>query len=410
MSEKAAPVQDPPAGEDWADEAAVPPVTSAAMPSTTAAAPATTATPSVATTLVTTITAAPAATAAETATEPVKDAKSKKSKNWKLKRTRRAELEKTDSTSQQGAPGTDHPGDPSAWVSAEERDADKLEETASKGVESTAVPPPPPSPEQEPAATAGKASTVVDESVQAVADLLVAEGLAGPPSNISMPGRSAPTSSGGGMPQYFDLSGQKVTPTRHKDRARDLFHRKVTTIMLQVEMISVVDLPEGCHGEFVLDHAHLHLLDKIQHWCDKDISEDHPEVTRTEQPDGTWSFMADGVVQLILRALGLPPHTSMIQMGDEGAALSAGVLLAEPPVTIAVTTAADGAPTVMVQVVPEEPQSNSHLSRGERGPRTVQEEQVSPEEEPVKKMRKRKKETSKKKKAVKTAKKVRCGS
>ncbi len=62
---------------------------------------------------------------------------------------------------------------------------DEPEETVSKRVESTAVPPPPPSPEQEPAATAGKMSTVVDESVQAVADLLVAEGLAGPPSNIS---------------------------------------------------------------------------------------------------------------------------------------------------------------------------------------------------------------------------------
>ena len=368
MLEKAAPVQDPPAGEDRADEAAAPPVTSAAMPSTTAAVPATTAMPSMATTLVTTITAAPAATAAETATEPVKDAKSKKSKNWKLKRARRAELEKTDSTSQQGAPGTDHPGDPSARVSAEERDADKLEETASKGVESTAVPPPPPSPEQEPAATAGKASTVVNESVQAVADLLVAEGLAGPPSNISMPGRSAPTSSRGGTPQYFDLLGQKVMPTRRKDQVRGLFHGKVTPIMLQVEMISVVDLPEGRCCEFVLDHAHLHLLDKIQRWCNEDVSEDHPKVTRMEQPDGTWLFMADGVVQLILRALGLLLHTSMIQMGDEGAALSTGVLPAEPPVTIEVTTAADGAPTVMVQVVPEEPRSDSHLARGRGDP------------------------------------------
>ncbi len=109
MSEKAALVQDPPAGEDQADEAVAPPVTSAAMPSTTAVAPATTAMPSMATTLVTTTTAAPAANAAEAATEPVKDAKSKKSKNWKLKRTHQAELEKTDSASQQGAPGTDQP-------------------------------------------------------------------------------------------------------------------------------------------------------------------------------------------------------------------------------------------------------------------------------------------------------------
>ncbi len=251
--------------------------------------------------------------------------------------------------------------------------------------------------------------------MQAVADLLVAEGLAGPPSNISTPGRSAPTSSGGGTPQYFDLSGQKVMPTRCEDRARDLFHGKVTPIMLQVETVSAVDLPEGCHGEFVLDHAHLHLLDRIQSWCDDDVSDDHPEVTRTEQPDGTWSFMADGVVHLILRALGLLPHTSMIQMGDEGAALSADVLLAEPPVTIAVTTATDGAPTVTVQVVPEESRSNSHLSRGERRPGTAQkqDEQVSPEEElvkkpaeePVKKTQKRKKETSKKK-AAKAAKKA----
>ncbi len=408
-------MQDPPAGEDRADEVAVPPVTLAATPSTTAAAPTTTAMPSVATTQVTTITAVPTATAAEAVTEPAKDAKSKKSKNWKLKRARRVEPEKMDSASLQGAPGIDHPRDPSAWAGEEERAMDEPEETASKGVESTAVPPPPPSPEQEPAATVGKTSTVVDESVQAVADLLVAEGLAGPPSNISMPGRSAPTSSGGGTPQYFDLSGQKVMPTRHEDRARDLFHGKVTPIMLQVETISAVDLPEGRCGEFVLDHAHLHLLDRIQCWCDKDVSDDHPEVTRTEQPDSTWSFMVDGVVQLILRALGLPPHTSMIQMGDEGAALSAGVLPAEPPVTVAVTTAADGAPTVTVQAVPEELRSDSQFSRGERRPGTVQDEQVSPEEEPVKKPAeepvkktwKRKRETSKKKKAVKTAKKVR---
>ncbi len=65
------------------------------------------------------------------------------------------------------------------------------------------------------------------------------------------------------MPQYFDLSGQKVTPTRREDQARDLFHGKVTPIMLQVETVSAVDLPEGCRSEFVLDHAHLHLLDRI---------------------------------------------------------------------------------------------------------------------------------------------------
>ena len=197
--------------------------------------------------------------------------------------------------------------------------------------------PPSSPPVQEPTATAGEMLTVVEESVQAVADLLVAEGLAGPPSNISTPGRSAPTSSGGGMPQYFDLSGQKVTPTRYEDQVRDLFHGKVTLIMLQVETVSVVDLPEGCRGEFVLDHAHLHLLDRNQSWCDEDVSDDHPEVTRMEQPDGTWLFMADRVVQLILRALGLPPHTSMIQMGDEG--MCAGRV---PVVPVHTTTAVCG--------------------------------------------------------------------
>ncbi len=90
---------------------------------------------------------------------------------------------------------------------------------ASGGVEPTAVPPPPPPPVQEPAATAGETSAAVEESVQAVADLLVVEGLDGPPSNISTPGRSVPTSSGSSMPQYFDLSGQKVTPTRREDWA-----------------------------------------------------------------------------------------------------------------------------------------------------------------------------------------------
>ncbi len=134
--------------------------------------------------------------------------------------------------------------------------------------------------------------------------------------------------------------------------------------MLQFETVSAVDLPEGRCGEFVLDHAHLHLLDRIQNWCNEDVSDDHPEVTRTEQLDGTWSFMADGVVQLILRALGLLPHTSMIQMGDEGAALSAGVLPAAPMVTIPVTTAMDGALTVTVQMAADEPRSDSNLSRG----------------------------------------------
>ncbi len=160
-------------------------------------------------------------------------------------------------------------------------------EMASRGVESTAVPPPPPS-TQEPAATARETEAAADEDVQAVVDLLVVEGLDGPPSNILMPGRSAPISSGGSMPQYFDLAGHKVTPTRREDRVRDLFHGKFTPIMLQVETVSTVDLPEGCRSEFVLDHAHLHLLDRIQCWCDEDVSDDHPEVTRMQQPDGTW--------------------------------------------------------------------------------------------------------------------------
>ncbi len=214
MSEKAAPVQDPPAGADRSDEAAAPPVTSAAMPSTTAAAHTTTAMPSVATTSVTTTTAAPTATAAEMAAAPVKGAKAK---NWKLKCTCHAKAAAMDS--QQETSGTDHPKDPSARASVIECDADKPEETASRGVELTAVPPPPPPPVQEPVATAGETLAAIEESVQAVADLLVAEGLDGPPSNISMPGRSAPTSSGGGTPQYFDLSGQKVMPTRHEDQA-----------------------------------------------------------------------------------------------------------------------------------------------------------------------------------------------
>ncbi len=288
MSEKVAPVQDPPAGADRSDEAAVPPLTSPAMPSTTVAVPATTATPSVATMPVTTTTAAPTVTAAEMVAAPVKGAKAK---NWKLKCTCCTRAAAMDSLQEMS--GTDHPKDPSVRASVTEHDADEPEEMASGGVEPTAVPPPPPPPVQEPAATAGEALAAVEESVQAVADLLVAEGLDGPPSNISMPGRSAPTSSGGGMPQYFDLSGQKVTPTRREDQARDLFHGKVTPIMLQVETVGMVDLPEGCHGEFVLDHAHLHLLDRIQAWCDEDVSDDHPEVTRMEQPDRTWSFMAD---------------------------------------------------------------------------------------------------------------------
>ncbi len=160
--------------------------------------------------------------------------------------------------------------------------------------------------------------------------------------------------------------------------------------MLQVETVSAVDLPECRRSEFVLDHAHLHLLDRIQNWCDEDVSDDHPEVTRIEQLDGTWSFMADGVVQLILRVLGLLLHTSMIQMGDEGAALSTGVLPVAPPVTISVTTATDGALMVMVQMDAGEPRSDSNLSRRERRPETAQgqDERASPKEEPVKKMRK----------------------
>ncbi len=216
MSEKAAPVVDLPAGADQSGTAEAPPVTSAATPSTTAAAPATTATTSVANTLVTTTTAVPTATVAETAAVPVKGAKSK---NWKLKRACRAKAAAMDSVSQQETPGTDHPKDPSVWASTTERSTDEPKEMASRGVEPTAVPPLPPPPVQEPAATAGETSAAVEESVQVVADLLVAEGLDGPPSNISMPGRSAPTSSGGGTPQYFDLSGQKVMPTRCEDRA-----------------------------------------------------------------------------------------------------------------------------------------------------------------------------------------------
>ncbi len=301
---------------------------------------------------------------------------------------------------------------------AESRDP----EMASREVEMTAVPLPPPPSTQEPAATARETQAAVDEDVQAVANLLVAEGLGGLPSNISTPGRSVPTSSGGGTPQYFDLSGQKVMPTRHEDRARDLFHGKVTPIMLQVETVSAVDLPEGCHGEFVLDHAHLHLLDRIQSWCNKDVSDDHPEVTRMQQPDRTWSFMVDRVVQLILKVLGLPPHTPMIQMGDEGAALSAGILPMEPPVMISVTTVMDGVPMVTVQTNPGEPWSDSNLSREERGPEAAQgkDEQMPPErevqqtggdameEEPVKKVKKRRKEAAKKKtaKAAKRARKL----
>ncbi len=75
------------------------------------------------------------------------------------------------------------------------------------------------------------------------------------------------------------------------------------------------------------------------------------------------------MVQLILGALDLPPHTSMIQMGDEGVALSTGVLPVEPLVTVVVTTAVDGAPTLTVQATPEEPQSDSHLLGGRGDPR-----------------------------------------
>ncbi len=137
MSEKAAPVQDPPAGADWSDEAAAPAVTSAATPSTTAVAPTTTAMPSVATTPVTTTTAVPTATVAEMAVAPVKGTKAK---NWKLKHTRHAKAAAIDS--QQETPGTDHPGDPSVQASTTERDVDEPEEMASRGVEPTAVPPP----------------------------------------------------------------------------------------------------------------------------------------------------------------------------------------------------------------------------------------------------------------------------
>ncbi len=244
MSEQVDPVQDPPAGADQSETVVAPPVTSAATPSTTAAAPAVTAMPSVVTMAVTTTPAAVATTAAETATAPAK-----KSKNWKLKRGRRAKAAE-DSASQQDEPGTDHPTDPPEQTGAEER-----EETTSEGGESTAVPPPPPPPGQEPAAPAEETSPVEDESVQAVANLLVAEGLDGPPSNISTPGISAPTSSGGGTPQYFDLAGHKVMPTRCKDQAQDLFHRKVTPIMLQVETVSVVDLPEGRRNECAVSRS-----------------------------------------------------------------------------------------------------------------------------------------------------------
>ncbi len=383
MSEEAVLAQGPPAGPDWPDTAATPPVTSAAMPSTTAVAPTSTAMPSMVTMPVTTTTAVTTATTVEMAV-PVKGTKSKKSR---LKCACPEKPVTTDSASQQETSGTDHPEDPSAWASTLGHDTDGGEEsvltqaesqdteTASGGVESTAVPPPPPPSTQEPAATARETQAAADKDVQAVADLLVAEGLDGLPSNISTLGRSAPTSSGGSMPQYFDLSGQKVMPTRHEDWARDLFHGpKVTPIMLQVETVSAVNLPEGCRGKFVLDHTHLHLLDRIQSWCDEDVSNDHPEVTRMQQPDGTWSFMADGVVQLILQALGLLPHTSMIQMGDESTALSVGVLPVEPPVTILVTTAMDGVPTVVVQANPGEPWSDSNLSREERGPEVTQEQ------------------------------------
>ncbi len=260
------------------------------MPSTTVVVPASTAMPSVATTPVTMTAVVSTATTVETVV-PVKGAKTKKSR---LKRACPEKLMAMDSASQQETSWTDHPEDPSARASTVEHDMDKGEELvatqvesrdtemASGEVETTAVPPPPPPSMQEPAATAREAQAAVDEDVQAVVDLLVAEGLDGLPSNISTPGRSAPTSSGGGMPQYFDLSGQKVTPTRHEDRVRDLFHGKVTPIMLQVETVSVVDLPEGRCSELVLDHAHLHLLDRIQSWCDEDVSNDHPEVMRMQ--------------------------------------------------------------------------------------------------------------------------------
>ncbi len=331
-------------------------------------------------TVAATATTATAVTAVEKAA-PVKSTKSKKS--W-LKRPRLEKQAAEDSASQQEMPGTDHPEDSSVQASTSRRSTDMDEEialtqeesqgtnTASKGVGLTGVPPPPPPSSQVPAATARETAAAVDKDIQAVVDLLVAEGLDGPPSNISTPGRSALTSSGGSTPQYFDLAGHKVMTTRREDRARDLFHGKVTLIMLQVETVSAVDLPEGRWGEFVLDYAHLHLLDWIQNWCDEDMRDDHPEVMRMKQPDGTWSFMADGVVPLILEALDLPPHTNMIQVGDEGAALSVSILPAEPPVMVSVTTSTDGIPMVMVQAGTGEPWSDSNLLGGRRSPKLHQ--------------------------------------
>ncbi len=264
-----------PAGPEQLDVVAVPPVTSAATPSTTAVVPASvaavSAVPSTVTMLVTvaaTATTVTTATAVEKAA-PVKGTKSKKS--W-LKCPHPEKQVMEDSASQQGTSGTDHPADSSAWASTSGHNTSMDKEMvltqaesqdtnmASRRVESTAVPPPPPPSSQKPAATVRETEATMDEDIQAVVDLLVAEGLDGLPSNISMPGRSALTSSRGGTPQYFDLAGHKVTPTRREDRARDLFHGRVTPIMLQVETFSAMDLPEGRRREFVLDHAHLHLL------------------------------------------------------------------------------------------------------------------------------------------------------
>ncbi len=158
------------------------------------------------------------------------------------------------------------------------------------------------------------------------------------------------------------------------------------------------------------------------------MSDDHPEVTWMKQPVRTWSFMADGMVQLILKVLDLPPHTSMIQVGDEGMVLSVGVLPAEPPVMVSVTASTDGVPTVMVQAETGELWSDSNLLREERGPEAIPaeaqgketlaeketlqagedvtqvEEQL--EEEPVKKKAKKQKKEPVKKKTAKAAKKA----
>ncbi len=135
--------------------------------------------------------------------------------------------------------------------------------------------------------------------------------------------------------------------------------------------------------------------------------------------------MADGVVQLMLKALDLPPHTSMIQMGNEGAALSVSVLPAEPPVTISVTASMDGMLMVTVQADTGEPRSDSNLLRLERRPpetmpaetqgskemlaeKETQQagEDVMQEEEPAKRKAKKQKKESARKKTTRAAKKA----